>query len=429
MTGLFAHNTKTFNNSEDGGCYSKQWIENHEPSTFPARLQGAGYNTFYAGKYLNQYYSKYVPIGYDYFFGLHGNSKYYNYTLNENGKMTKYGDAPDDYLTTIIKNRALDFIQHQSSEKPFFAMVSVPAAHAPFTPEVKYKDFYLNASIPRTENFNVGAKPFKKHWLMTMEPRELPKTVIETIDEFYHRRLETLLSVDDLVEEIILQLNKQNLIDETYIVFTSDNGYHLGQWAMPYDKRFPYETDIRVPMIVRGPNVAYKSVIKSPVLLLDLAPTILDWAKVPINYDDFDGQPFDHLLLGLDLARHVHSDEIQERQMLVEYWGEGSETTYNPECPYRKSQRLSECSIDSACKCQDSWNNTYYCARHLAEDVNFLFCTFEDRELYQEAYDLHEDFYQLENIGYDILPSVQAKYLILIDNLKTCKGAKCRMLK
>lgn len=130
----------------------------------------------------------------------------------------------------------------------------------------------------------MGSKPFKKHWLMTMEPETLPKSVIETIDMFYHMRLETLMSVDDLVEEVVLQLNKQKLIDDTFIVFTSDNGYHLGQWAMPFDKRLPYETDIKVPMIVRGPNVPVETFINSPVMLIDLAPTILNWAKVSIDY-------------------------------------------------------------------------------------------------------------------------------------------------
>lgn len=149
--------------------------------------------------------------------------------MNENGKLVEYQESPEDYLTNVIKNRSLDFLMSQTSGKPFFAMLSVPSAHAPFTPEDKYKDSIQNVSAPRTKNFNIGAKPNKKHWLMTMEPEEMSEKVIETIDDFYQRRLETLLTVDDLVEEIVLQLNKQKLVDETYIVFTSDNGYHLGQ--------------------------------------------------------------------------------------------------------------------------------------------------------------------------------------------------------
>jgi N-acetylglucosamine-6-sulfatase len=358
---------------------------------------------------LNEYYSEKVPIGYDSFFGLHGNSRYFNYTLNENGKIVKYKDSSDDYLPNVIKKNALDFIQKQSAEKPFFAMLSLPSCHAPFTPEEKYKDFFHNVSAPRTRNFNVGAKPFKKHWLMTMEPRKLPEDVVETIDDTYRKRLQTLLTVDDIVEEVVLQLNKQQLIDDTYIVFTSDHGYHLGQWAMAWDKRLPYETDIRVPLIVRGPSIPIKSVEPSPVMLIDLAPTILNWAKIPVDMKELDGKPFDYLLKN-------NADKIEERKMLIEYWGEGNVDTWNHECPYNKHQRLSLCSPDMACKCQDSWNNTYACVRHLAEDVNFLFCMFEDHEKYQEGYDLDSDFYQEENVGFDILPSQQAKYQIMVRN-------------
>lgn len=294
---------------------------------------------------MNQYYSEKVPQGFDQFFGLHGNSKYYNYTLNENGKLVEYGDAPEDYLTNVIKTKGLDFISQQNSAKPFLAMFSVPSAHAPFTPEGKFKDFYENATIPRNRNFNIGAKPYKKHWLMTMEPETMSDAVVDTIDKFYHMRLETLLSVDELVEEIVLELSSLKMIDQTYIIFTSDNGYHLGQWAMPFDKRLPYETDIRVPLIVRGPNVRSDVTIISPVLLIDLAPTILNLAKIEMNNEEFDGQPFDSLL--------VQEERGLARRMLIEYWGEGNIETHNPDCPeYRRSQRLSGCTLEADCKCQ-----------------------------------------------------------------------------
>lgn len=391
--------------------------------TIPARLKRANYETFFAGKYLNQYESLHVPVGYDQFFGLHGNSRYFNYTLNENGKLVEYKDSPDDYLTKVVKDRALDFIMNQKSEKPFFAMLSVPSAHAPFTPEDKHKDFFANATAPRTMNFNVGARPFEKHWLMTMGPETMSEQVVSRLDEFYHRRLETLLSVDDLVEEIVLQLNKQKLTDDTFIIFTSDNGYHLGQWAMPFDKRLPYETDIRVPLIVRGPNVPVNVVKDNPVLLIDLAPTIMNWAKIPINYEEFDGKPFDYLLTDHQPER------IEERQMLIEYWGEGNFDTYDKECPYRRSQRLTGCTVEAGCKCQDSWNNTYACVRHIGDGTNFIFCTFDDRESYQEAYDLDSDFYQMESVAYDMLTSEQARYQLMIENLKSCKGDSCRVVR
>lgn len=425
MTGSYAHNTGTFNNSREGGCYSENWIKNHEHNSFPNKLHAAGYETFYAGKYLNEFKTNQIPPGYDQFYGLLGNSRYFNYTLNENGKLSAYGDAEEDYLTNVIRKKSIKFIERQSKSKPFFAMISLPSCHAPFTPEEKYKENFKNVQAPRTKNFNIGAEPYKKHWLMTMEPRTLPEDVVEKIDDIYRRRLQTLLTVDDLVEDVVLQLNKQKLIDETFIIFTSDNGYHLGQWSMAWDKRLPYETDIGVPLIVRGPKVPPALTIDSPVLLVDIAPTILNWAKISFDYNDFDGKPFDHMLT---YARVDHS-VIEERQMLIEYWGEGNAETFNENCPYKKSQRLAQCDPDAACKCEDSWNNTYACVRHMGPETNMIFCMFKDREHFQEAYDLNADFHQLDNIGFDLLPSIQAKYQIIVEDLQTCKGDSCRVVK
>lgn len=304
-------------------------------------------------------------------------------------------------------------------------MISLPSCHAPFTPESKYKDKFKNVVVPRSKNFNVGAEANKKHWLMTMEPRILPEEIVNRIDEIYRKRLQTLLTVDDLVEDVVLQLNKQQLIDNTYIIFTSDNGYHLGQWAMPWDKRLPYETDIGVPLIVRGPNVPIAQTVDSPILLIDIAPTIMNWARIPINYSEIDGKPFDHLLH----QNKVEHSLIEERQMLIEYWGEGNSETFNENCPWRKSQRLSQCDPEAACKCEDSWNNTYSCVRHMGPETNMIFCMFHDRENYQEAYDLNVDFHQIDNIGFELLPSFQAKYQLMVEDLRNCKGDSCRVIK
>lgn len=348
LTGNYAHNTNTFNNSKDGGCYSENWIENHESRTFPAILNRNGYRTFFAGKYLNQFYSKLVPDGYDEFYGLHGNSKYFNYTLNENGKIVNYGDRQEEYYTNVIKRQIKQFIRKQTKDEPFFAIASTPSCHAPFTPEEKYKNSFPNLTAPRLKNFNHGASGIEKHWLMTMPPKKLSQATVGKIDEYYRMRLESLLSVDDLVEEIVEQLEEQNLLEETFIIFTSDNGYHMGNWAMPWDKRLPYETDIKIPLIIRGPNVPKQQIAKSPVVLIDLAPTILNWAKIDYDSSDFDGQPFDQLIH----EKYFNPDYINERQILIEHFGEGNRETFNPECPWRKSQRLSECSVEAECKCQ-----------------------------------------------------------------------------
>lgn len=102
LSGQYAHNHATINNSLSGGCYGTVWREHIEPRTVPVQLQKRGYRTFYAGKYLNKYEGHEVPPGYSDWHGLHGNSKYYNYTLNENGQLKSYGDREEDYLTDVI---------------------------------------------------------------------------------------------------------------------------------------------------------------------------------------------------------------------------------------------------------------------------------------------------------------------------------------
>lgn len=151
LTGNYAHNTRTFNNSATGGCFGEFWQKKVEPYALPVMLQNNNYNTFFSGKYLNQYYSSKVPPGWNNWNGLLGNSKYYNYTLNENGVLKKYEDK---YLTSVIKNHALQFITSQKPKKPFFAMISVPSAHAPFTPEPQYSEYFPNITALRTKNFN-----------------------------------------------------------------------------------------------------------------------------------------------------------------------------------------------------------------------------------------------------------------------------------
>ena len=112
-----------------------------------------------------------------------------------------------------------------------------------------------------------------------MLPATLPADDLDNIDYIYMRRWQTLLAVDELVDEVIEALESLQLLDNTYIIFTSDNGYHMGQFAQGVDKRQPYDTDVRVPFIIRGPNIRPKSMLDTPIVLIDIFPTILDLAS------------------------------------------------------------------------------------------------------------------------------------------------------
>ncbi|KAH7947545.1 hypothetical protein HPB52_013085 [Rhipicephalus sanguineus] len=195
LTGRYVHNVGVFNNSLSGGCSSQHWQRGPERSAFAVDLQRAGYETFYAGKYLNRYGHKkaggvqHVPPGWTNWNGLVGNSVYYNYTLSINGTAEKHGDSPDkDYLTDVLRAKALSFLEGRTDQRrPFFMMLSTPAPHAPFTPAVRHRDAFPNVKAPRTPAFNISVNG-TKHWLVRQAIYPIPEDVVSWIDEAYRNR-------------------------------------------------------------------------------------------------------------------------------------------------------------------------------------------------------------------------------------------------
>lgn len=148
-----------------------------------------------------------------------------------------------------------------------------------------------------------------------------------------------------MVKNVILKLKANNQLDNTYVIFTSDNGFHIGnlaifflqlsnkrfkrsnlkgQYSMPWDKRLPYETDIKIPFLVRGPRIVRKSLTEYPISAVDVAPTILDLAGVRIP-EYMEGITFKDALFNVK--------DFFERVILIEYYGESDEATVNDECP------------------------------------------------------------------------------------------------
>lgn len=298
-------------------------------------------------------------------------------------------------------------------------IIAPPAPHAPWTPADKYATRFSDEKAPRTPTYNKQSTD--KHWLLTMPPKKLPQNSLKLIDEIYRQRWQTLLSVDDMVEAVVQSLQEKGFLDNTYVFYTSDNGFHLGQNGQVYDKRQPYDTDIRIPLIVRGPNVPIKTVSSDLVALLDFGPTLLELAEVQSGGNIFDGTSF-----AASLNKKPKNPVTKRTKLLIEYWGEGNEVTYSPECPWKKSEKLMGCTKDAACHCQDSWNNTYSCIRHIEEqNTDYLYCEFRDQQNFVEAYNLMEDPYQIENIGFTEIPSIRAQYQLWIEDMAKCQGRNC----
>ena len=437
LTGRLQHNTHVVNNTVSGNCAGTAWRRGPEKRTYAAILQrDAGYVTFHAGKYLNQYGFgraggiRHVPPGWDVWLGLMGNSKFYNYSLSVDGVRKRYGDsyADGDYLTEVIGEKALDFLDSYTAKPdrpPFLMVLEVPAPHWPFTPAPQYANAFANLTAPRTPAFNhIEPASSAKHWFVSSQPRPLGAAAMGLVDEVYRDRLRTMLSVDDMVDAVMSRLESAGLLDDTYVFFSSDHGFHFGQFGMHYDKRQPYDFDLRVPLLVRGPGVAAGIVVEGLAVNIDLAPTFMDIAGLPAASD----------MDGVSLLPAMHEADadapVLRTSFLVSFTGEFRGVT-DPDCADVTDAAMYICDPAFACRCMDSANNSYACVRSMSDVEDSLYCEFRDDVGFVEVYDLGRDPYQLDNLANamreDIGEEAFDGYKQRLERLKKCQGRSCIM--
>lgn len=436
LTGLYIHNHGAHNNSAQGNCAGMDWLANNERRTMATALKDLGYRTMFAGKYLNQYGTNnspstisHVPPGWDSWLGLRGNSQYYNYGVSDNGALVLHGsDYHQDYFTDVIANRSYAFLANTSRDHPndpWFMYLATPASHGPDTCAPQYcGETFDNATAPRNPNYNHWSGD--KHWLMRWAPPMTAEKQTAT-DLLLRKRWQTLLSVDDMIEQLITRVTALGQMDRTFVIFFADNGYHLGQFCFGADKRQPYEADIRVPMVVMGPGIKAGAVEESIALNIDLMPTFVELAG-GVADAKVDGMSLVPLLL------HGAATGSNRAGFLVDYYGEGSLDTgiYGPapqECIL--GTRGGKIPLSS---CGDASNNTYHCVRQLVtpqttQTLTRLYCEFVDDEKYVELYEMKGDPWQMDNIAYSNKTADQQtkRYMSSwLQELRSCSGASCR---
>lgn len=300
LRGQYPHNHRLLRGSGDvGGADVFQELGNEE-SNVATWLQDAGYRTALIGKYINGYGNTveptYIPPGWDEWAGITSEG-YSRFEINENGELVRYRSGrAEQHSTDVLGTIANAFIAETApTGQPFFVHLSPRAPHGPAEPASRHLSAFADAAVPRGDAFNeadVGDKPI---WVQLLP--ELTADQEAEVDAYYRARLQTLLAVDELVAGLIDQLEASGALENTYIIFTSDNGYGLGEHRVVQDKGSPYEEAIIVPLVIRGPGVPAGVTIDALASQADLAPTFAAWAGTTPP-DFVDGRSLAPLLNG-----------------------------------------------------------------------------------------------------------------------------------
>lgn len=274
LTGRYSRHTGVYENyGPNGGAPAFD-----ESSSLATWLHSAGYHTALIGKYLNNYEALpacYIPPGWDTWDAIVGEAAdhYYNATITENGREVTYGAGPSGYQTTVLTSLATDWIARTSG--PFFLYFAPSSPHRPAIPAPDDVHAYDNIPPYRPPAFNepdVSDKP----WRDQVPP--MTAFDIRVADHMNEHQREALISLDEGVAKIVDALKAKGVLDNTVIIFMSDNGWLLGEHRL-LSKTWPYEESIKVPMVWRLPWAEQARVNPAQVLNIDLAPTIAELAS------------------------------------------------------------------------------------------------------------------------------------------------------
>ncbi|OBT43077.1 hypothetical protein VE00_05541 [Pseudogymnoascus sp. WSF 3629] len=436
-TGKAAHNTNVTDVSPPYGGYPKFVSQGLNKNYLPVWLQQAGYNTYYTGKLFNAHtiFNYFAPFpagftGTEFLLDPH-TYDYMNSVFQQN-KLPPVSHK-GEYSTDVLTKKAYGLLKEAvKADKPFFLTLAPIGPHSninvqelltpPFggivfdapIPAKRHENLFPDVKVPRTANFNPDS-PSGANWIR--ELKQLNETNLEYNDHFYRSRLRALQAVDELVEGVIAKLEDYGILDNTYIVYSSDNGFHIGQHRLQPGKTCGYEEDINVPLIIRGPGISANLTTDVVSTHTDLAPTFFELLGIPLR-DDFDGTP---IPLTEEAITQAKNSGTRREHVGVEYWGiAGSEGIYDSGLVGPR-------------------NNTYKSIRLYGEGYNLYYSTWCSNE--HELYNLDDDPGQMNNLlfeedgpkpstkpltllGYPV-SKIAARLDTLLFLVKSCKGEVC----
>jgi arylsulfatase A-like enzyme len=433
LTGQYAHNTGVQGNfpDTDGGGYLKL----RDPGrTLPVWLRSAGYETSVVGKWP-EFPPPGVPPGWVHWWTTTQSTiaHYYDFSLNrDEGRTQDYGSAAGDYNTTVLTRLSSRLIERSADRhKRFFLWVPYTAPHFGFgrddaasrrcggvpqgqpagqtaVPAPADASAFAHARLPHPPSFDEPDMSDKPPFLRRkpLKPADLDEMRTD------HRcRLASLRGVDRSVAELVATLRRTGELDRTLVIFTSDNGFLLGQHREAAGKNLPYEEAIRVPLIVRGPGIPAGASISTPVANVDLAPTILAAAGAaePVS----ERRPAD----GTSLLQLTSGDDDPDRAILIEGRDDAS-----PRGHSGAYESLSYEGVRTSRYLYVEWHRAVRSTSQAAADTPLGAGPVVGMELY----DTQLDPYELENqVSSDTYASARSALAGVLARLEGCAGPQC----
>jgi arylsulfatase A-like enzyme len=304
-----------------------------------------------------------------------------------------------------VSAAAVNFIRQQPPDTPFMIEIATFAPHFPYTPAPRDVDAFAGLNAPRTPAFNAAPDAAAPKWLAGRAP--LSEMDVAMIDNAFRRRAQSVLAVDAMIGQLQEAVAAIGAADNTYFVFSSDNGYHMGEYRLTPGKMTAYDTDIHVPLIVTGPGVPAGRTVDEIVQNIDLCPTFteLGFAAAPANVD---GRSFAPLMRGENV-------EGWRTVALLEHRGPITNLA-DPDLPdLRYAPRIKEAV-------RRAGNPTTYEAIRSATE---LYVEYADGE--KEYHDLVADADELRNTYASLPDDRKAALHAALDAVQTCHGAaSCR---
>jgi N-acetylglucosamine-6-sulfatase len=413
LTGLYDHNHGVKGNAPPEGGFQTFVSEGHEENSIAVGLQESGYRTAFFGKYLNQYPGDdptHVPPGWDEWYGKLDEQKLYDYSINENGEELSYGSEEGDFFTDVLSGQATDFVGRAApEEEPFFAYVAPTAPHGPATPAERHEGAFAEEEVPHPPSYDeedVSDKPSPIN-----DAERISEEETSNIDDYYRQRLESMLAVDEMVGSLVEELEAAGELENTYIFFTSDNGWFQGEHRIRSTKNRPYEESARVPLFVRGPGVTAGTKTEKLALNTDIAPTFADLAGASFPAD---GRSLAPLLRGEEPASWRSSVLLEKLPQ------EGGGEEGNGKAKAKSKDKEGKTGAGGVPKSGPGQSPNFQAVR---TEIH-KYVEYDNGDV--ELYDLESDPYEMESIHESADPALLEDLKAKLDALKSCSEEGCR---